>query len=115
SMAVAVVAAVAVAGMKRWPQVPVAMVVMVLAIVAARLLDLKSLGVEEVGAIQRPSFGLSLPELPFKEWLRIGELAFGLVVLVFAESWGSMRSMALVHGDVLDANRELMVLGACNV
>jgi MFS superfamily sulfate permease-like transporter len=47
--------------------------------------------------------------------LPIGELAFGLVVPVFAESWGSMRSLALVHGDALDANRDLMVLGACNV
>ena len=115
SMAVAIVAAVSVAGLKRWPQIPTSMVVIVLAIVAAHLLDLKSLGVEEVGAVKRPAFGLGLPELPLKEWLRIGELAFGLVVLVFAESWGSMRNMALAHGDALDANRELMVLGACNV
>ena len=115
SMAVAMVAALAVVGLKRWPQVPASMVVIVLAIVAARLLDLKSFGVEEVGAVQLPSLRLGLPDLPLKEWLQIGELAFGLVVLVFAESWGSMRSLALTHGDALDANRELMVLGACNV
>ena len=115
SMAVAVVAAGSVAALKRWPKVPASMVVIVLAIVAAQLLDLKSLGVEEVGSVQRPAFRLGLPELPFKEWLRIGELAFGLVVLVFAESWGSMRSLALAHGDALDANRELLVLGGCNV
>jgi MFS superfamily sulfate permease-like transporter len=36
-------------------------------------------------------------------------------MLVFAESWGSMRTQALATGDTLDANRELMVLGACNV
>ena len=115
SLAVAIVAAASVAGLKRWPQVPASMVVIVLAIIAAHLLDLKSLGVEEVGAVQRPTFRFGLPELPFKEWLRLGEVAFGLVVLVFAESWGSMRSLALAHGDALDANRELMVLGACNV
>ena len=115
SIAVAVVAAASVAALKRWPKVPASMVVIVLAIVAAHLLDLKSFGVEEVGSVQRPAFRLGLPELPFKEWLRVGELAFGLVVLVFAESWGSMRSLALAHGDSLDANRELMVLGGCNV
>ena len=115
SMAVAVVAAASVAALKRWPKVPASMVVIVLAIAAAHLLDLKSLGIEEVGAVQRPTFRLGLPELPFKDWSRIGELAFGLVVLVFAESWGSMRSLALAHGDTLDANRELMVLGGCNV
>ena len=44
-----------------------------------------------------------------------GQLAFGLVVLIFAESWGSMRSQALIHGDTLNANKELLVLGACNM
>ena len=115
TIAVAMVAAVAVAGLKRWPQVPASMVVIVLAIVSAHLLDLKSFGVDEVGAVARPSLQLGLPDLPLKQWLQIGELAVGLVVLVFAESWGSMRNLALAHGDPLDANRELMVLGACNV
>jgi MFS superfamily sulfate permease-like transporter len=55
------------------------------------------------------------PELVFADWVRVGELAFGLVMLVFAESWGSMRSTALAHGDALEPNRELLVLGACNV
>jgi SulP family sulfate permease len=115
SMAVALAAATAVAALRRWPQVPASMLVIVLAIVAAHLLDLKLLGVAEVGAFERPSLHLGVPDLPLAEWLRVGELAFGLVVLVFAESWGSMRSLALAYGDSLDANRELMVLGACNV
>ena len=115
SAAVALAAAVVVAALKRWPQVPASMLVIVLAIVAAQVLDLKSLGVAEVGAIERPALRLGLPDLPFADWLQLGELAFGLVVLVFAESWGSMRSLALAHGDALDADRELMVLGACNV
>ena len=115
SVAVALSAAVVVAGLRYWPRVPASMVVIVLAIILASLLGLNSLGVEEVGAVERPSFRLGVPDLPLKEWLQIGEVAFGLVVLVFAESWGSMRNMALAHGDSLDANRELMVLGACNV
>ena len=115
TMFVALSAAIAVAGMRRWPQVPASMVVIVAAIVAAHLMGLKSLGVQEVGPVERPSLRLGLPQLPLADWLQLGELAFGLVVLVFAESWGSMRSMALARGDALDANRELMVLGACNV
>jgi MFS superfamily sulfate permease-like transporter len=115
SVAVALAATVVVVALKRRPQVPASMLVIVLAIVAAQVLDLKSLGVAEVGAIERPALRLGLPDLPFADWLQLGELAFGLVVLVFAESWGSMRSLALAHGDALDADRELMVLGACNV
>ena len=115
SIAVALAAASLIAGLKRWPQLPASMLVIVLAIIAAHWLDLKALGVEEVGAFERPAFKPGWPDLPLAEWLRVGEVAFGLVVLVFAESWGSMRTMALAHGDTLDANRELMVLGACNV
>ena len=115
SVAVALTAALVVAGLRHWPRVPASMVVIVLAIILASLLGLKSLGVQEVGAVQRPSLRLGVPDLPLQDWLQIGEVAFGLVVLVFAESWGSMRNMALAHGDSLDANRELMVLGACNV
>ena len=115
TMAVAVIAALAVVGLRRWPKLPASMIVIVLAIGAAYLMDLNARGVAEVGAVERPSMHLSLPDLPLTEWLQITELAFGLVVLIFAESWGSMRSMALAHGDAIDANRELMVLGACNV
>ena len=91
------------------------MLVIAVAITAAMWFDMPSLGVREVGAVTTPSFQPGFPDLPLTDWFRAGELAFGLVMLVFAESWGSMRSMALVHGDPLDANRELMVLGACNV
>ncbi len=115
TMVVALVAAGLMTTLRRWPQVPASMLVIVLAIAAAQLLDLGAMGVAEVGGFERPSFKLAVPMLPLKEWLRIAELAFGLVVLVFAESWGSVRSLALAHGDTVDANRELMVLGACNV
>lgn len=115
SVGVTVAAGLAIAGLRRWPQVPASMLVIVLAIVAARVLDLGSLGVAEVGAFERPSLHPTLPDLPLEEWLRVGELAFGLVVLIFAESWASMRNLAMGHGDSLDPNRELMVLGACNV
>jgi SulP family sulfate permease len=58
---------------------------------------------------------LDIPQLSTSQWMRTAELAFGLVMLIFAESWGSMRTVALARGDRLAPNRELMVLGACNV
>jgi MFS superfamily sulfate permease-like transporter len=69
----------------------------------------------QVQATVRPSLVPAWPQLEPAQWLRAGELAFGLVMLVYAESWGSMRSAALAHGDSLDANRELLALGASNV
>jgi SulP family sulfate permease len=115
SIAVALIAAVLITVSRRWPQVPASMLVIVLAIGTALVFDLQSLGVREIGAVLLPDFLPDFPMLPFDDWIRACELAFGLVMLVFAESWGSMRTMALAHGDPLDANRELMVLGVCNV
>ena len=115
SLSVALVAGIFVLLLKRFPLLPASMMVMVLSMVAAFLLDLKSMGIQEVGALQRPTFQVRIPTLRLDEWMRAAELAFGLVVLIFAESWGSMRSQALVHGDRLNANKELMVLGVCNM
>lgn len=112
---VALGAAALLAMLRRWRQVPASMVVMVLAIVAARFLDLHAAGVAEVGVIGRPAFRVGLPALDGAAWLQAGELAFGLAIMIVAESWGSVRTLALAHGDVIDPNREWLVLGAANV
>ncbi len=101
--------------LQRWPRVPASLLVMLLAIAATQVPLWPALAVQQVGAVAAPVFAVGLPQLPLGDWLRAGELAFGLVMLVFAESWGSMRTQALIHGDTLEANRELLVLGACNV
>jgi MFS superfamily sulfate permease-like transporter len=115
SIVVAVAAAALIFGLRRWPRVPASMIVIVLAICAAWLFDLGSYAIAAVGAAPPLALHLGLPDLPYQEWLRMAELSAGMVVLIFAESWGSMRTLALARGDRLDANRELMVLGACNV
>jgi len=115
TMLVTVVAAALIVLLRRWHQIPASMVVMVLAIAAAKAFDLHSWGIEEVGAIERPTLRVGVPDLAPAAWYRAAELAFGLAVLIVAESWGSMRTLALAHGDVLDPNRELLVLGAINL
>lgn len=115
SVAIALVCAALIAFLRRWPQLPGAMLVIVLAIAAASVLDLQTLGVRTIGTVDAMQLHFGFPDLRFADWVRVAELAFGLVMLVFAESWGSMRSTALAHGDTLEPNRELLVLGACNV
>jgi MFS superfamily sulfate permease-like transporter len=115
TVALALSAALLMRGLRRWPRLPASLMVMVLAIGLAPVVNWQALGVRQIGMVEAPTFAVGLPQLPLAEWLRAAELAFGLVMLVFAESWGSMRTQALVHGDSLDANRELLVLGVCNV
>ncbi len=115
SLAIALVSGALIALLRRWPMWPASLIVLVAAIGATRGLDLAADGVEVVGAVAAPVFALHLPSLGRDAWLRVGELAVGLVVLLFAESWGSMRSLALRRGDALNADRELFALGAANL
>ncbi len=100
------------ARLQRWPAT---LLVVVLGVMAAYGLGLERRGVQLIGTLEVQPFALQLPALSIAEWLRCVELAFGLVVLVFAESWGSVRTMALAHGDAVDANRELLALGVSNI
>ncbi len=49
------------------------------------------------------------------QWLPSIELATALVLILYAESYTAIRSFALKHGDPMDANRDLVVLGIANV
>ena len=56
-----------------------------------------------------------LPALQFDAWARAAELSIALLLILFAESYGAVRSCALRHGDSIDVNRELLALGFANV
>ena len=99
----------------RLPRLPGGLVVVVLGIVAGQYLDLQAYGVAQIGMIDlRLELG-QLPVLPFADWLRLGELAFALVMILYAESYGSISSFALKHGDRVSSNRDLLALGAANL
>lgn len=115
SLLVALAAGALIALLRRWPTWPASLIALVAAIAATRWLGLQGQGVEVVGTVAPPAFALHLPDLGRDAWLRVAELAVGLVVLLFAESWGSIRSLGLLRGDTPDANRELMALGAANL
>jgi MFS superfamily sulfate permease-like transporter len=48
-------------------------------------------------------------------WLQLLPLAAPIALILLAESWGTMRALALKHGDPLDADRELGAIGAANL
>lgn len=115
SLLVAIASGALIALLRRWPTLPASLIALVAAIAATRAFNLQADGVEVVGTVAAPTFALHLPALDRDAWLNVAELAVGLVVLLFAESWGSMRSLALQRGETLDANRELFALGAANL
>lgn len=100
---------------QRWVFVPPSLLVLGLGIALSAGLGLGDQGVKLVGDIDWQGLGWQLPELRTEQWLRAAEIAPALLLILFAESWGSVRSLALQHGHTVRANRELMALGAANL
>jgi sulfate permease, SulP family len=115
SVLIGLVALVVLVIMRRWPRFPGTLLVIVLGVVCIPLLGAHSAGVAVVGTIDLTNVHLGLPSLPVDEWIQVAELSVALMLILFAESYGSIRSCALRHGDPVNVNRELLALGAANI
>ncbi len=96
------------------PKLPAALLVLIGSIVVSAALDLSSHGVAVVGNL--PS-GLAPPRLPSVGLDAVPLLltgAVGIALLAFAEAMGPAQQFGREHGYEVDANRELIALGASN-
>jgi len=98
---------------ERQHKVPGSLLVIVLGIASSDWLAAH--GVALTGSIRlEPAW--VLPTWPSADqWLPSVELAAALVLVLYAESYSSIRSFALKHGDRVNPNRDLLVLGVANV
>ena len=101
--------------LRRFTKLPGSLVVLLAGIALASLVDLPSHGVVLVGPITLVAVRPTLPDYGPAEWSRIVQLTLPLMLILFAESWGTMRALALQTGDTLSANRELSALGGANI
>lgn len=99
----------------RVPRLPGGLLVIVIGIAAGAWLNLAHYGIGLVGAIDLELTTPTLPSLSYAQWLRIGELGVAMVLILYAESYGSIRSFAMKHGDSVSPNRDLLALGAANL
>jgi len=99
----------------RVPHVPGGLLVIVIGIAAGKWLHLPEYGIGLVGSIDLQSAAPTVPILSYPEWLRIGELSVAMVMILYAESYGSIRSFAMKHGDGVSPDRDLLALGAANL
>ncbi len=97
---------------ERVRRLPGSLLVIVLGVAASGWLAQH--GVTLTGAINlTPDW--SLPAWPSSgQWLPSIELAAALLLVLYAESYGAIRAFALKHGDPVDANRDLLVIGMAN-
>ena len=99
--------------LERVPQVPGTLVVIVASILAAPLLAAQ--GVVLTGPIH---LALSMPAFSVPPGLRalpIIEYSLAIMFILYAESYGSIRTFALKHDETVPPNRELFALGVANL
>lgn len=99
----------------RWKAVPGALLVIAAGIALDTLGFDKAWGIAPVGSLQLGTAHLALPDLAWVDWLRVGQLAVALALILYAESYSSIRSLALRHGDAVNSNRDLLALGGSNM
>ncbi len=99
--------------LERLPRIPGALVVIVASIALSGYLATH--GVALTGpihlALARPAFALPAG----LHWLPLVEFSLALMFILFAESYGSIRTYALKHEDAVQPNRDLLALGVANL
>ncbi len=95
--------------------IPSGTLVIILGILASKLLDLPAYGVPNVGSIDMNLNNPVIPELTYPEWTQLLEIGVALVFILYAESYGSIRSFAMKHHDTISPNRDLFALGISNL
>lgn len=105
-----------VVGLKRVaPVVPGSLVAVVFGILIVVLLDMDRRGVEIVGTIQGGLPTLGLPDVTLSDYLSLLPSAVGIALIGFAEGLGAAKSYATRNHYEVDANRELLGIGAANL
>nr|WP_206038338.1 SulP family inorganic anion transporter [Rhodococcus sp. HNM0569] len=117
TLGVGVISLVVVLGLRRWlPLVPGSLVAVLLGIGAVALFGLDDKGVDIVGTIDSGLPPLGLPDnLAFGDYLDLAGPAVGILLIGFAEGLGAAKTYAAKAGYEIDANRELVGLGAANI
>jgi len=96
-------------------KLPAALIVMLLGIIFSSLFALEQYGVHVVGEIPAGLVPPKLPGLSSDQWLLLLPGAFGIALVNFAEAYGPARSFAGKHGNEINADQELIGLGAANL
>ncbi len=116
TLLVGVISFAIVVGFRRFlPMIPGSLVAVAFGVAAVYAFDLDQHGVDIVGNIKGGLPSLGLPDMPAKEYLELAGSAVGIVLIGFAEGLGAAKTYATQHHYEIDANAELLGLGAANL
>jgi MFS superfamily sulfate permease-like transporter len=99
----------------RFQRLPGGLIVIALGILCSQWLNISQYHVQLVGTIHLQLETPTLPLLSQEEWLRLGELGFAMAMILYSESYSSIRVFAMKHGDETSPDRDLLALGLSNL
>ena len=111
----AVLLAAAIAVRRVLPSVPPSLVVLALALVIAKLVELEDHEIAVVGEVQGGLPSFSLPGVGAHDFLDLVLPAAAFSLVAFADLIATVRTFAQKHGYEIDANRELTAIGGANL
>lgn len=99
---------------KYTPKLPGALIVLFLFIALSSIFNFAGVGIHIVGQIPAglPNFGVAIG---LKDLLRVVPGAAGVALVAFAESVAIARAYGTKYGYEVDANQELVAIGAANI
>ena len=116
TLVIAVISLAIVLGLRRVaPMVPGSLVAVAFGVVSVVIFNLNDHGVEIVGHIDRGLPTLGIPDLSFHDYVKLAGSGIGVMLVGFAEGLGAAKTYAARHHYEVDANREMLGLGAANV
>jgi anti-anti-sigma factor len=98
----------------RFPRIPGALIVVFGGIIASAAFNLADEGVKVVGNIPGGLPQLAWPNVSLDDALRLLPAALGIFAVGYADAILTARSFAGRHNESVDANQELLALGAAN-
>ena len=99
----------------RFPRLPMPLLIVLLATLVTSLLDLQSQGVVTVGTLDTAAPAIGFGGLDAAGIGLLALPALGVFIVGYTDNLATARVFAARTGDHVNANRELLALGACNV
>jgi high affinity sulfate transporter 1 len=116
ALAVGLMGIVVILGVRHWwPRVPGVIVAVGLGIAAVVAFDLTERGVQVIGVLPQGLPSPALPDVRLDDLPLLLSGALGIALVTVADTTVLSQSLAARRGEVVDANQELVALGAANL
>ena len=94
---------------------PAGLILIIAAAAAMALGPGSHYGIAVVGPIAFEPGLPHVPRLALRDWERLGQFAAPVALVILAESWATIRSLAAARGDPVSPGREIAALGFANL